>query len=178
METVRHLYLDLEDTLIEPVVNGWPNVNLIPHKIAEVRKFIEAWKPQHVHIFSFAVWNESEHMRFCLYQKERLEQVLGVKFTTVPTVDDDIIPQACRVLSIDPGMVNFSDASDFWGKGESFRLFMKSTWHDLEKQGRGVEVILIDDAVTNEVFQFPDLHIKGQLLNIDSKLWHNLSAPE
>lgn len=176
METVRHLHLDLEDTVIEPVVNGWPNTIAIPEKLKQIRRFIEIFKPHHVHIFSFAVWNEREHMMFCTYTKEYLERVLKVKFITVPTVDDDIIPYAARAIRMSPEVVSFQDASDFWGKGESFRLYLKHLWKDLPEQGRHVEAVLIDDAVENENFEWPDLHIKGRLLNVDSELWRSLTS--
>jgi len=176
VETVRHLHLDLEDTVIEPVINGWPNTVVLPEKLIQIRRFIDVFRPQHVHVFSFAIWNEAEHMRFCTYTKERLERLLRVHFTTVPTVDDDIIPYACRAIGLSPDVVTFQDASDFWGKGEAFRLYLKHLWRDLPQQGRKIEAVLIDDAVTNEVFEFPDLHIKGQLLNVDSELWQSLTA--
>lgn len=175
MITRRHLFLDLEDTVITPVVDGWFNTHLInTHK---VRSFIEEFKPDAVHLFSFAIWNQEELKRFNLGTRERLEHSLRIKLSGIPTVDDEIIPVCCKVAGIDPGSITFSDMSDFWGKQGAFRLNMqhmfKSTHTHPDTQ---IEVVLLDDAVFNEEFYWPDLRVRGRVLNIDQLVCHKTST--
>lgn len=98
-----------------------------------------------------------------------IEEALGTHLTNTPTVDNDIIPACCRVLGITPGSVDFSEASAFWSKHQGFRLFcldhFKNAWRGW---GLETEVVFLDDAVFNETFEWPDLHVKGRILNIDT----------
>jgi hypothetical protein len=162
----KHLFLDLEDTVITPVMDGWFNTHMI--NVAKVRKFIAEFKPDAVHLFSFAIWNQEELKRFNLGTRPMLENSLGIKLSGVPTVDDEIIPVCCRVKGIDPGRVNFSDMSDFWGKHDAFRLNMMHMFKNTHEHDTDVEVVLLDDAVMNETFEWPDLRVKGRILNIDT----------
>jgi hypothetical protein len=86
----------------------------------------------------------------------------------IPTVDGQIITACCEVLKIHKSKVDFSDASDFWSKHESFRLFCRfifsKTWKNWNTE---TEVVFLDDAVINEDFHFLDLRIKGKIRNID-----------
>lgn len=171
----RHLWLDLEDTIITPVTDGWFNVQLI--NVHKISSFIEEWKPDFVHVFSFAIWDEQQLLRFNMAVRERIERVLGVKISAVPTVDGEIIPTACGVLGISPDLVSFQEASEFWGKQETFRLNMR---HLHKANTVPVEVAFMDDAVFNEEFSWPDLKVTGKIINIDkfqvSKLPNSLSA--
>lgn len=162
----RHLWLDLEDTIIMPVMDGWFNTRLI--NLEKIKAFIAEFKPDFVHIFSFAVHNEAERLRFNLGSRPSIEGALGIKLGFVPTVDDEIIPACCKVLNISIDAVTFSDACDFWSKQESFRLFMRHHHKNTHLHGGpGTEVVLLDDAVYNENFEFPDIKVKGKILNID-----------
>lgn len=158
----RVLFLDLEDTVITPVMNGWFNTQMI--NVQKVRDFIATFKPDQVHIFSFAIWNEFERNAFNLGTRPRLEEVLGVKFSAVPTVDGEIKSAACKVLGINPDVVTFTEMSDFWGKHEAFRLNIR---HIFKNNKNAVQVVLLDDAVFNEEFNWPDLNVKGHIINID-----------
>lgn len=171
---LRHLFLDLEDTVITPVVEGWFNVHFI--NVERVRNIIAEWKPDFVHIFSFAIWNQHELLRFNQAVRPRLEQLLGVKLSIVPTVDDDILPNCCRVLGISHDRVDFSDMSDFWSKQEAFRLNIRHLFKTTAQHGAMTEVMLLDDVVFNEFFDWPDLRVLGSILNIDN-LPENLCHP-
>lgn len=164
---MKHLFLDLEDTIITPVLNGWLNVNLINKD--RINRIKNEFNPDVVDIFSFAIWNQFELNAFNLNVRPRIEDALGVKLNLVPTVDDDIIKWCCSVLHMSADVVDFSEMSAFWGKGEAFRLscrhLFKNTWSTLNQD---TEVILLDDAVINEKFEWPDLHIRGQIVNIDT----------
>jgi hypothetical protein len=163
----KHLFLDLEDTIITPVMNGWFNTELI--NLQKIRKVIAEFQPDQVHVFSFAIWNERELKGFNDGTRRMIEEALGVKLIMVPAVDDQIIPACCSILKIAASTVDFSDASAFWGKHEAFRLFARSTfkytWAAWEID---THVLLLDDAVFDEKFEWPDLHITGEIRNIDA----------
>lgn len=158
----RMLFLDLEDTIITPVVDGWFNTHLI--NLQTIKSFMEEFKPDFVHIFSFAIWNQSELLRFNQGTRPMIENALGVKLSAVPTVDDDILPTAARVMRMDPSSIDFQEMSNFWGKHEAFRLNMRNQFKSAHTD---VEVVLLDDAVFNEEFHWPDLKVKGRILNIE-----------
>jgi hypothetical protein len=166
-QTHRSLWLDLEDTIITPVVSGWWNTDLI--NLQKIRAVIDEFKPSSINLFSFAIWNHDELNKFNQATRPMIEQALGTHIAHTPTVDDDIIPACCRALGINPGSVDFSEASDFWSKHQSFRLFcldhFNNTW---KNQSIETEVIFLDDAVFNESFEWPDLHVKGRILNINT----------
>lgn len=166
MATIRHLFLDLEDTVITPVMNGWFNTHMI--NVQKVRAFIAEYKPDSVHLFSFAIWNEAERTRFNLGTRPMLEKSLGITLSAVPTVDDEIIPVACKVMNLGNGSVDFQEMSNFWGKHETFRLNMRHMFKTAHQHGNEVEVALLDDAVINEEFYWPDLKVRGRILNIDT----------
>jgi len=159
---IRHLFLDLEDTVITPVTEGWFNTHLI--NVPKLKAFIAEYQPDFVHIFSFAVWNQEEKKRFVMGTQPRVEKALGVTLSLVPTVDDDIIRLCEREMNLGMGCMDFSDMSDFWGKAGAFRLNMRQMW---KSGSTPVDVVLLDDAVYNEIFEWPDLKVTGRILNID-----------
>lgn len=164
--TRRHLFLDLEDTVITPVVDGWPNAQLI--NVEKVKKFIAEFKPDAVHLFSFAIWNVEEKKRFQLFVQPRLENALGIILSGIPTVDDEILPVCCKVMNLGNDSVDFSELSNFWGKHEAFRLNMRHTFRHTKLFGHWVEVALLDDAVFNENFEWPDMKVRGRVINVDT----------
>ncbi len=163
-QPVRHLFLDLEDTVITPVVEGWHNCELI--NIDKVRAFMQDWQPHYVHLLSFAVWNPRELALFNQHVRPMLEAALGMPLSSTATVDDDILPACCKVRSMSAERVDFSEMSAFWGKHDAFRLFMQ---HRFCRGLREVpvEVALLDDAVMHERFEWPRWKIRGELINID-----------
>lgn len=161
-DVLRHLFLDLEDTVITPVVDGWFNTH--PINAEKIKAFIAKFQPHFIHIFSFAIWNQEELKRFNLGTRPMIEQALGVSLSHVPTVDDEILPACISVAKLHHACVTFSDMSDFWGKHEAFRLNMR---HMFKSGQVKVEVALLDDMVYNEAFEWPDLKVKGHILNID-----------
>lgn len=166
MKTLKHLFLDLEDTIIFPVMNGWNDTHLV--NVEKIKAFIADFKPDQVHIFSFAIWNQRELKGFMNGTRMMIQDALGVKFTVVPTVDDDIIPRCCDMMGLNRSTVDFQEMSNFWGKHEAFRLFVRSKlqtgWVKWKIES---EVVLLDDAVWDENFEWPDLHVKGRIINID-----------
>jgi hypothetical protein len=158
----RHLWLDLEDTVILPVINGWQNTEVI--NIDRVKAFMSEFKPHVVNVFSFAIWNHQQLSLFNRDARPALESALGVCFSLVPTVDDDILPVCTKMKNLGNDSVTFSDMSDFWGKQEAFRLYIRDLY---KSNSTHVKVAFLDDAVYNEFFNWPNLKVKGQILNID-----------
>ena len=164
MKAGRHLFLDLEDTVITPVVGGWTSWE--PINLAKVRAFIEWWGPDSVNIFSFALHDAEDMAGFDEYVRPFLERELGVRFESVPTTEGDILGACCQVMRLHRGKVDFEEMSAFWSKHEAFRLFIRS----LVGSGvvGGAEVALLDDAVADEAFSWPALRVGGTIINIDS----------
>lgn len=160
----RHLFLDLEDTIITPVLNGWHNTELI--NVQKIRQIMGEFKPDTINIFSFAIWNGAELKQFNQGTRPMVERAIGGPLNIVPTVDDNIIPACCSILKISAKSVDFTEASAFWGKHESFRLFIRSLFRNTAAHGEQIEVLLLDDAVINERFEWPDLWIRGEIKNI------------
>lgn len=160
----RHLFLDLEDTIITPVVQGWPNVDLI--NIERIAQFIEAWRPTTLNIFSFALHSEWDMKMFKLDVAPRIERAFGMPLNLVPLTNEDIIRRCCLVRKLSPERVTFSDASDFWSKHEAFRLYVRSVFGS-SNCPKPLHVALLDDAVEDEDFNFVSLGIAGSIRNID-----------
>jgi hypothetical protein len=156
-------FWDLESTLITPVVNGWYNTELInAEKVAALKREL---KPDANHIFSFALHNEYEKRGFDAGVRLLVEQRVG-ELGLVPLVDRDIIPICCKQRNIHPDTVDFNELCAFWGKAQAFRLFVQHRFANPHRDH--VHVVLIDDDVPNETWEWPDQNMSGRLINIDS----------
>lgn len=155
------LFLDLEDTLITPVLDGWHNTELI--NVDKIRSFISKNQCEAVHLFSFAIWNQREKELFQKHCQPMIESALGMKLGRIPTVDDDIIPACCEQKRIHPSKVDFSDMSAFWSKDLAFVLCIKQ-WFRIN---RSVHAILLDDAVEDTKIQFARNNLCIDMFNID-----------
>jgi len=163
---VRHLFLDLEDTVITPVVEGWWKTE--PINVAKVKGVIEAWRPSMIHLFSFAIHNDGEREKFRLGTRPMLEERFGITLATEWRVDEDIIRMCCAVTGLHPDAVDFQEMSNFWGKAGAFRLCMQHHFRNGPNHDQDTEVMLLDDAVFNETFSWPDKRIRGHIVNIDT----------
>ncbi len=163
----RELWLDLEDTVITPVVNGWFNTELI--NTQKIKDVIASFQPHRINIFSFAIWDEAQRKGFTLGTREMIERHFGIQLNLVLTVDDDIIPICCRQMGIEPSTVDFNEMSNFWGKQGAFRLCMRhhATNHRRHHPNLPLHVLLLDDVVYNEVVRWPDLQTTVEQRNID-----------
>jgi hypothetical protein len=85
----------------------------------------------------------------------------------VPTVDFHILPACTNIMGMGCDTVDFMEMSNFWGKHEAFRLFIRHTFKKVPIEQQ-TYVTLLDDAVMNEQFEWPDLRIIGRIINIDS----------
>jgi len=154
----RHLFLDLEDTVIRPVFS-WQQTELINR--GPVQRVFNSFRPDRVSVFSFAIHNQRELDQFDQWCRPDLERWLGA-FTFVPRVDEDIVPAACRITGMHPSSVSFGDASDFWSKQQSFRLWLR----DCAETFRGSRIVFLDDVVWDEDFTWPDFDIEVSIRNI------------
>lgn len=168
MNTTKHLFLDLEETVIEPVVNGWFLTNLI--NVEKIKAFQTEFNPDFIHVFSFAIWNERERDLFDAGTRQKIERLLGTTLTVVPTVQGDIIPTCAKAKGMVPSCVDFLELINFWGKQDAFRLYVRSMFSDASTL---IEVAFLDDDVYNETFEFHDINVKGRIINVDQ-----LSGPE
>jgi hypothetical protein len=134
--------------------------------IEQISKFIYIFKPDYIHIFSFAIWDETQKALFNLHCRPMIESSLKIKINNVLTVDDDIIPACCSVMGLNTNTVTFDDASSFWSKHESFRLWCR---HHFKFIGdlTDIEVLFLDDIVFNEHFNWPDLRVTGNIVRIE-----------
>lgn len=159
----RHLFLDLEDTVITTVEDGWSTAQVINARA--VRDFISKFDPHYVHVFSFAIYHAQDVAEFNRYVRPYIEANLGIKIVNVPTLDDDIVSECCNSMNIHKSTVTRRDAIDFWGKQEAFRLYARSLFGK-PLEGVQTNIVLLDDMVTEETFSFPKIRLDGQILNI------------
>lgn len=164
---MKILFLDLENTIITPVIDGWRNVHLI--NVDKIRKIADSMRPDQLNIFSFAVHTEHDQKSFKMGLGPRIEQALGRAISFVPIVDTDIKNACCNARKIGIEAVDFSDMTTFWGKQDAFKLYVRSiyanTWSTWSQE---TDLAFLDDDVVDEDFTFPSLHITGKIRNIDN----------
>lgn len=162
----REIFLDIEDTVVTPVINGWHNFEVI--NLEKIRDVIASFEPHAVNIFSFAIWDQHQLKLFNAHCRPHLERLLGVTFNLVLTVDDDIIPTCCNQMGI-VSLVDFSEMSAFWSKQGAFRLCMRhhAINHRRHNPNLSLHVLLLDDVVYNERMEWPDLKTTVEQRNID-----------
>lgn len=163
---MKHLFLDLEDTVITPVIDGWHLFEIINQD--KIQTVINRFEPNFIDIFSFAIHDDFQLAQFNKFTRPVIESAFNVKLNIVPTVDRDIKNACCDVLNITPSQVEFDDVSTFWSKQESFRLFCRHLFRKTFNQThQTTEVFFLDDAVEHEDFCFPLLQLRGWIRNID-----------
>jgi hypothetical protein len=161
MKAGRHLFLDLEDTVITPVLGSWAFCD--PINTSKIRGFIEAWAPTTLNVFSFALNDARDLKGFDKHVRPFLERDLGMSISLIPN-EDEIIRACCRQMKLHRDKVDFDDMSAFWSKHQAFRLYVQ----DLASAGvtGGAEVALIDDAVHDERFVWPGMGVSGLIVNV------------
>lgn len=162
-ERLVHLYIDLEGTITKPIISGWQNVELI--NIQKIKHIIEELKPDTINIFSLAIHDQADMDGFNIHVRPWLESILGRCFWEVPHSYGDIIWGCLEERGLSKEHTTFSDALDFWGKQEMFRIYVKRHFKDSEVENM---VVLIDDVVEDEEFNWPNRNLSGVILNIDN----------
>jgi hypothetical protein len=161
---VKHLFLDLEDTVITAIETGWADTELM--NIEKVKTFMAEFQPDFVHIFSFAIWHEEDLASFEWSIRQRLEKALGVAIHSVPMLDTDILKACCNSKWIAHEVVTRREVIDFWGKQDGFRLFVRNKLAKHASTHIVTDVVLLDDMVEHEEFAFPAQGLRGRILNI------------
>lgn len=159
---MKRLFLDLEDTIITPVMSGWENTEVI--NIVEVKRIIDIFRPDVVDIFSFAIHNEKEKELFNKYCRPMVEEAIGVKLNIVPTVDKDIIKACAEQKRMAPSKIDFSDLSDFWSKDLAFELWCRQKFKNIDYP---TQCVFLDDAVRNTYFKSLDGAHEAYVINVD-----------
>lgn len=157
---MKHLFLDLEDTVITPVVNGWRNSDLI--NIQSTKDIIESFEPDFLHIFSFALHSPWDVADFNRDTRPFLEDALGMRFSWVPSMDKEIIPEVGQALGWHPSRVDFNDIV-MLGKQITFKLFLQHRFHN---NTTPLEVVLMDDTVFDETWVWPELQLSGRMIHV------------
>lgn len=162
----RHLYLDLEDTLTTAFVGrfnwSWSVLN-----VSKISAAIRQWQPTEVHLFSFAIRDKQDVADFSCCVQPNLEAAFGIRFVTVPSVTEHFLPACCAMKGLSPSRVEVQDFMDFWNKQESFRLYCRHKYALAGVNSDPVEVMLIDDVVLEEEWNYPSLNLKGSIFNVD-----------
>lgn len=168
----RHVFLDLEDTIITPVLGGWSSVELLNRDA--VRDWLDVIKPTTVNLFSFAITDQGDLDYFDDICREWLERNLQVKFTLTPTMDDITgWLKKAKHLSI----LSMADIVEFWGKGDAFNLCapVLADMLGLNVRSDPQELILLDDSVTDCAHMLPG-GLSTRVLNLETLLDCNGSA--
>lgn len=134
------VFLDLEGT----VVDDWTNMKLVNAR--RVGDFLQKLKVIEVGVFSFAVWNDNDLNLFKTDLQSRLESVLDVKVTDVPTV------KMMMDLDRNSTHTHFDDASDFITMRGKKNAFMNWVDHMFPN----TDCMLVDDLV-------PDVTVHNRL---------------
>lgn len=158
-----HLFLDLEGTVITPVLDGWHNTEIL--NLDKIKDVIWKEQPLTVSIFSFALHNEFDLSAFNCRIRLELERELGVDFARVPLVRD-IKSEVCSIKRLHPNKVDLDDLSSFFGKHDSFRLFVRSLTNTPHPRNIHRKFILMDDTVFNETWNWPDRNVSGEIVHV------------
>ena len=162
-DTETHLFLDLEGTVITPVLDGWHNAEIL--NLDRVKDVIWKEQPLTVNIFSFALHTEADLSSFNGRIRNALEKELGVEFTWIPTVQQ-IKGATCAARHLHPGKVDLDDLSSFFSKHESFRLFVREHTRFPTARNAHRKFILIDDNVWNEKWSWEDRNVSGEIIHV------------
>lgn len=163
---MKILYLDLEDTVITPAINGWCSVTFLERELARIHRLIAEQSYDAFAIFSFAVHRDKDYDEFRVFIEPTLRKALGIAngFVEIPKVYDDIIPTIAKRRGMHPSYVTLSDIVEFYGKNESFRLYTTARWPSTA--GEPCEVHLVDDSVERESFHSYKHNVRGEVFNI------------
>lgn len=166
---ITHAFFDLEDTVVTPNVDGWHTVELINGAL--MREYLGTIRPHASHVFSFALHDSHQRNLFNTHARGMIERELGVAFSFVPTVDEELLPICCKMKNLHPQRVDFLDITSFWGKQEVFRMFVRHMFGTNPQDRPHVKCVLFDDSVINEKFEYPDLNLSGEFIYVPEKSW-------
>lgn len=146
------IFLDLEDTVVEPIDNGWPQTSLMGNEqLNAVAKIIHGQGDGSATIFSFAIATVFDKKAFNGFVKARLEAAMNVKLGESLTHQDmllasnlkgegNFIPQLSSVIKLGKRtlFINMCQLLD----GDSFILIDDTTLDEiLEVNGKTIRFI-------------------------------------
>ena len=83
------IFIDLEDTIVEPIDNGWPQSILMDAtRLAKVAKIIKESGNTQIGVFSFAIATAFDRRAFNSFLLSRIEHALRIKIDEVITHQD------------------------------------------------------------------------------------------
>jgi hypothetical protein len=149
---VKKVFLDLEETII----NSW-NDKLFLHHVDKIRKWLDKNEIKEIHIWSFAIWDESDKQHFVTSRlMEDIETALGR-----PIISYYSVEEMQTKVEYYEGMI-YDCRTEFMqinGKRWSFIKYCLGSHKDCE-------CILIDDAVPNQTLIDHDKNLTIQLINV------------
>lgn len=163
----KHLFLDLEDTVITPNIQGWRAVDFMNNNIDLVKNIITEFAPDTVNVFSFAIDHDEDQVAFMKDCGVFLENNIGCKFTIVPHMEH-IRKVLCDINGLTVGAVPREEICTFWSKQRAMRDWL--VWNQKQHKKLGtpleeIEVFFLDDTVETELIELPDLKIELMMEN-------------
>lgn len=143
-----HLFIDLEET----VIDNWFNKNFI--NIDKIKNMIDDLNPDHLHIFSAAIWDINDVNEFNNKLRKNLQILLNRKIENV--ISMEYAKKCSNWVTCD---ISIRDLLLDIGKFRLFIDFCKYTT-------RNCFCILIDDMCDNEIIENLDLNVKIQMIRI------------
>lgn len=127
------LFLDLEETIIP----SFGEFFIPDHWGACIRSFIKNTSPDEVHIFSWAIYNQTDVDTFN-DEAEYLEEELGTKFSKIYTIEEmiSLVAKYCGIRVLDQ-----DDFFDYYSKERILFDLVTHGWLP------NSHIILLDDAV-------------------------------
>jgi hypothetical protein len=147
-----NVFLDLEETII----HSWSDARLM--NAQRIRDFLHQNSVNQVSIFSFAVWDDNDQMKFASEIQPMLETALDVRVVLCPTVQDMMLADTQLT-----GVHWHGDVGEFIpirGKHDAFH-----NWCMLNCVGQSS--VLIDDVVKNTFFIDHDSNTVVTTLNVN-----------
>lgn len=150
------VWLDLEETLIDQ----WGQFNLLDDRIAKIKKFLKNIQPEQLGIWSFAIWNEQDIIKFNTNGiREQLEQELEYKFNDIFSIED------IRTLVEEYEGFHYESTIEFIQLNGKHWSFIKFAFLH-----RDTNFYLIDDVIPNLKIYNEDLNVEVNLINVIT--WH------
>lgn len=144
------VFVDLEETLVQ----SWDNPLLC--NVQKLTTWFKNNNVTEVHLFSFAVWNDKDRDIFVKDFQPFLENAFGVKFVTVPTVEE-MMKVDTKVTGL--RFENLTEFISIRGKVGAFQ-----SWCRLHPSGD--TCILFDDVVPNCTIENHDDHLTLHFVNV------------
>lgn len=146
------IFLDLEET----VIDSWQSGLLI--NATAVREFLKARNAKSVHIFSFAIWHDSDVWEFRKRLCRPLERALDISVAQILSAE--------QMMMIDTEKTNLHHDSitDFVALRGKIGAFMSWCGHRFPDQ----HCVLVDDVVPNATWKNHDTMLTCEFVNIET----------